>query len=111
MSKSIGGRGNLFARSLTYIDEAVVEVQPDEAGQDAPIPVRRLLDLVGDDGLGAAARLAVVPNPERLRVGDTGAVQEQTYNDEDQQPSSLPHRHMVKLTDVSPLLTLVTVRL
>ena len=90
-----------------YTDEAVVEVQPDEAGQDALIPVRRLLDLVGDDGLGVAACLVVVPDPESLRIGDTGVVQEQACNDEDQQPCSLlPHRHR-ELTDVSPVLTTV----
>ena len=93
---------------VSYIDEAVVEVQPDEAGQDALIPVRRLLDLVGDDGLGVAACLAVVPDPESLRIGDTGVVQEQACNDDDdQQPCSLlPHRHR-ELTNVSPVLTTV----
>jgi hypothetical protein len=78
------------AALITHIDEAIVEVQPDEAGQDGPVGRRCPLGLLGDDGLHGAARLVVEPDPESLRVGD---LQEQAGDEDDDQESCALPRH------------------
>jgi hypothetical protein len=81
----------MLPRLLRTLTKQIVEVQPDEAGQDGPVGGRCPLDLLGDDGLQGTARLVVEPDPESLRVGD---LQEQACDeDDDQQKPCALSRH------------------
>ena len=50
---------------LTYVDEAVMEVEADEAGRDARVGDARVLDDATDDVVGAGARLVVERGAQR----------------------------------------------
>ena len=50
---------------LTYVDEAVMEVEADETGREARVGDARVLDDATDDVVGAGARLVVERGAQR----------------------------------------------
>ncbi len=72
-----------------------INQQPEQRRRHAPVGVPRLLDLLEHDALGSIARLVVVPNPEGLRLGHAGGVQEQPRHDHDGDQHS-SHRHRLQ---------------
>ena len=64
-----------------HVDEAVVEVEADEAGRDAGVGYPRVLDDAPDDVVGAGARLVVEQGAQR-RAGERRVAMSSSHQSE-----------------------------
>ena len=68
---------NCIDQQLTYVDEAVMEVEADETGRDARVGDARALDDATDDVVGAGARLVIERGAQRRAGVATGGSSQQ----------------------------------
>lgn len=76
-----------------YLDEAVVELEADEGGEDGAVGVGELPDGGGDGGFSCRTWLGVEPHLQ-LRIADGGAGDEHRRHQQDRRTTATTPTHL-----------------